>query len=135
MTSSKILLFTTFLAFANAMPQPDAVSALESPSTHNTFDSGSRFEDSPEKCKTVFQKYPNADCILFDNEDCEIDDVSKPLTISKDTRVIINESSKWADEIESVSVRKGCTLNVWTGMDNCTSSISYRHILIYRYYR
>lgn len=64
----------------------------------------------------MFQKYPNADCIVYDNEDCTTDDVAKPLAVSRGQTIRIDPKDELADTIEAVSVRLGCDLTVWTGI-------------------
>ena len=63
----------------------------------------------------MFEKYSNADCLLYDNEDCTTDDIPEPLAVSSGAMVAIHPKHEFANEIESVSIKQGCGLSVWTG--------------------
>jgi len=61
-------------------------------------------------CKDVFKRtYRGASCILYDDEDCDGNEGVKEM---KQNEFLINPLGF---DVESVSVRKGCYLNVYTG--------------------
>jgi hypothetical protein len=55
-------------------------------------------------------------CIVYDDEDCVLDDWNIPINMRNgDRRSLSSYSQK--NQIESISVKRGCTLKVWTEAD------------------
>ena len=65
-------------------------------------------------CKETFIKNPLAGCILYDDKECDASDDS--VALSSGQAITFSEDDKFSGEAESMSVRKGCTLTVYTGM-------------------
>jgi len=62
-------------------------------------------------CKDVFKRtYSGASCILYDDEDCDGNEGVKAMTQGE---FLMTEPLGF--DVESVSVRKGCYLNMYTG--------------------
>jgi len=71
-------------------------------------------------CKEAFASGDSADCILWDDEDCQVEDWDKPVTLTRGqsrafTFSILEplRSFRYRNTIESVSVRAGCRLEVY----------------------
>ena len=58
-------------------------------------------------------KYPNAKCIVYDDEDCNDDDFGFGLSAGEEKS--LGSNSVYRNNIETVSVQAGCTLQIWTG--------------------
>ena len=62
-------------------------------------------------CKDAFAvTHPSADCILYDDEDC---DGSEGVKEMRQGAFVLN---KLDFDVESVSIRKGCYLNIYSGI-------------------
>ena len=75
--------------------------------------------DKPE-CQAAFRSGSAADCIVYDDEDCEVEDWSQPIVLTRGQSRAFKfdvanpfDSLKFRDTIESVSVRRGCRLEVF----------------------
>ena len=83
-------------------------------------DSNSIFDEDSEACKKVFEQHPHANCVLFSDEDCltDVEDGTaiEPAAINRAiTYLDLGLASRLSNEIESISVRKGCSLKVYSG--------------------
>ena len=73
--------------------------------------------EDKKRCLDVFEKYPDSQCILFDDEHC--DDEDWVHTLLNGTRLSFGFHSNFfkfhqkSDDGESVSVRQGCTLKAY----------------------
>ena len=73
------------------------------------------FDKSPEKCKTAFVDNANAKCILYTDEDCKSDEDTETTPINIPNSYL--SVGMVRNKIKGVSVRQGCTLRVWKGMN------------------
>ena len=62
-------------------------------------------------CPDVFDRYPNAHCIVYDDERC--DEKDWVITLTNGTRLSFGSNFKLSNDVESVSVRQGCTLRTF----------------------
>ncbi len=58
--------------------------------------------------------HKSADCIVFDDEFCNSED-SLPMLLSGGQSISFPQDHEFANTAESVSVRKGCKLIIYTG--------------------
>ena len=73
---------------------------------------------SGNACKDVFKStHPGADCILYDDENCDGEEGVKELRRGES----FMRSLEF--DVESVSVRKGCFLHIYTGK-SCLGPLS-----------
>ena len=63
-------------------------------------------------CQDIFDKNPDVDCVLYDDERCDGDKGIKKL---KSGDVVTNIEETLGFDVESVSIKKGCQLKVHTG--------------------
>ena len=63
-----------------------------------------------DTCKDVFKRHSDADCILYDEGNC---DDEHGMTELKNRQSVLNTGRKFG--IESVSIREGCQLAIYTG--------------------
>jgi len=63
-------------------------------------------------CKETFSKHTTADCILYDDEECDGDEGVKEM---RRGGVLLTAKTVLPFDVESVSIRKGCQLTVYTG--------------------
>ena len=73
------------------------------------------FDKTSEKCKTAFVDNANAKCILYTDEDCTSDDDSETTPINIPNSYL--SLGLVRNKIEGVSVRQGCSLRVWKGIN------------------
>jgi len=73
-----------------------------------------------EECKRAFTSGNSADCIVYDDEDCEVEDWNEPVFLTRGQERAFKfsitsplRSLSYRDTIESVSVRAGCRLEVY----------------------
>ena len=67
--------------------------------------------DDEKRCENIFERYPESDCLLFDDEHCDDEDWVR--AFSNGTQWSAGSSIKFSNDGESVSVREGCTLTVY----------------------
>ena len=65
-----------------------------------------------EVCPFTFNTYPNASCILYDDENCNGDEGVKEMNNGD---VALNFESMTGFDVESVSIKQGCKLTIYTG--------------------
>ena len=65
-----------------------------------------------EVCPFTFNTYPNANCILYDDENCNGDEGVKEMSNGD---IEINFESMNGFDVESVSIKQGCKLTIYTG--------------------
>ena len=70
--------------------------------------------DDKTGCHDIFVKHPGAKCILYDDEACG--DKDWRIDLLNGERQTFSSESKYANNAESVSIQKGCQLQVWKGM-------------------
>ena len=63
----------------------------------------------------MFEKYSYADCVVFDDDNCNTDETAAPIAIRSGEFASIPPGIDFSDEIDSVSVRKGCEIKLFTG--------------------
>jgi len=63
-------------------------------------------------CKETFAKHTPADCILYDDEECDGDEGVQEM---RRGGVLLTAKTVLPFDVESVSIRKGCQLTVYTG--------------------
>ena len=78
-------------------------------------------DENEDLCKDTFIKNPLAHCILYDDEECDASDAS--VSLSSGQSITFSANDEFSGEAESVSVKKGCQLTVYTGM----YILSYNH--------
>lgn len=93
----------------------------------NTFDPTQKFNPQvspalaalPESCQNIASQYPQYGAIVFDDEECKVDDWDEPLGLvpgqDKSWGLFSNPTgyAKYANTIESVYVKRGCALTVY----------------------
>ena len=67
-------------------------------------------------CKVAFNKHPSADCILYDDEECDGEEGVKEMRRGS---VLFDVETELDFDVESVSIRAGCLLTVYTGSKIC----------------
>ena len=70
-------------------------------------------EDDDKRCENVFNKYPSAKCIAYDDGKCDDEDWS--LFLKDGEFRTFSQGELYYAEMESISVRKGCQLKIWKG--------------------
>ena len=75
-------------------------------------------DECPGCCEEAFTTtYPSADCIVYNDADCDNmglgDKWAMPLK-SGQSETFAN-LTKYSNDIESISVRQGCRIKIWTG--------------------
>ena len=63
-------------------------------------------------CQDIFHENSDAKCILYDDENCDGYDGIKKL---KNGDVVKNIEEKFGFDVESISIKKGCQLTVYSG--------------------
>ena len=63
-------------------------------------------------CPFTFNTYPEASCILYDDEKCNGDEGVK---VMGNGDVALNFESINGFDVESVSIKQGCKLTIYTG--------------------
>ena len=71
-------------------------------------------DEIEDLCKETFTKNPLAGCILYDDKRCDASDDS--ISLLPGQSITFPVSDTFSGEAESVSVKKGCQLTVYTGM-------------------
>ena len=81
-------------------------------------------------CRGTFYNHPEADCILYDDEYCDGDEGLKIMANGKTLYDVTSERGVQRREetddpfsVESLSVRKGCVLEIFTGSLKLTSTL------------
>ena len=75
-------------------------------------------EEEQDLCPTTFDTYPDASCILYDDEKCNGQEGVKEMGNGD---IAMNIETMYSFDIESVSVRQGCTLTIFSGKFRCIS--------------
>ena len=65
-----------------------------------------------DRCPVTFNNYPDASCILYDDENCNGDEGIKEMGNGD---VALNFESMNGFDVESVSIKQGCKLTIYTG--------------------
>ena len=65
-----------------------------------------------DRCSVVFDTYPDADCILYDDEKC---DGTEGMKLMKNGDTEINFEATYHFDVESVSIKKGHKLTIYSG--------------------
>ena len=63
----------------------------------------------------VFETYPEADCILYDDEKC---DGTEGMKVMKNGDVASNFEETYGFDVESISIKKGHKLTIYQGNIN-----------------
>ena len=71
----------------------------------------------------VFETYPEADCILYDDKKCDGDEGIKAM---KNGEVAVNFEETYNFTVESISIKKGHKLTIYEGNINET----YKHRIL-----
>ena len=69
-------------------------------------------------CPTTFDTYPDASCILYDDEKCNGQEGVKEMGNGD---IAMNIETMYSFDVESVSIRQGCTLTIFSGKFLCIS--------------
>ena len=69
-------------------------------------------EQEQDLCPTTFDTYPDASCILYDDEKCNGQEGVKEMGNGD---IAMNIEIMYSFDVESVSVRQGCTLTIFSG--------------------
>ena len=68
-------------------------------------------DDCKDCCSKAFDKYPDAHCIVYDDEYCNDKDAVVTLRHGESQNINMDDIT-----IESLSAREGCQLQVWAGI-------------------
>ena len=69
-------------------------------------------EQEQDLCPTTFDTYQDASCILYDDEKCNGQEGVKEMGNGD---IAMNIETMYSFDVESVSVRQGCTLTIFSG--------------------
>ena len=70
---------------------------------------------SLDRCSKIFETYPGADCILYDDEKC---DGAEGIKVMKDGDKATNFEETYGFDVESISIKKGHKLTIYQGNIN-----------------
>ena len=69
-------------------------------------------EQCEDLCPDTFSLYPNARCILYDDEKCNGAEGMKQMGNGDD---ITNIEMRYSFDVESISIKRGCEMTIFSG--------------------
>ena len=69
-------------------------------------------KEAADLCPVTFDTYPGASCILYDDEKCNGQEGVKEMGNGD---VIMNIEAMYGFDVESVSIKQGCKLTIFSG--------------------
>ena len=93
----------------------DENNSLSQSVTGNEIDDKEEVKTKNKGCTSAFIRYPDASCIIYDENQCGEKEFVIPL---KNGSTFMANGSSISKNIEFVSIRKGCRLQLWKGSTN-----------------